>query len=167
MTKTRTALVLVLLPIWLWPGPAAGQAVPRQPVTWAMQVDRPASGVKAGDTFDAAVTVKIDEGWHVYATDEVPDGPRPLLIALADHSPFRAGGPLKSPAPARDMDESFGQVTASYTTTTTFHLPIVAPAELAEGPHDLVIEVAFQACDGRICLPARATVLKTALTVRK
>ena len=72
---TRTAAFLALLPVWIWPGPAAGQARPPQPVTWAIEVSQPASGFKAGGTFEAPITVKIDEGWHVYAGDKVPGGP--------------------------------------------------------------------------------------------
>ena len=162
---TRTAAILALLPVWIWPGPAVGQATPPQPVTWVMEVDQPASGFKAGGTFEAAITVKIDRGWHVYAADETPGGPQPLRIALAEQSPFRAAGPLRASAATRDMDESFGQVTASYTEKTTFRLPIAAPAALPAGPHDLAVDVAFQACNGQICLPARKTVLKTTMTI--
>lgn len=162
---TRTAAILALLPVWIWPGPAAAQANPPQPVTWAMEIDQPASGFKAGGTFEAAITVKIDEGWHVYAADETPGGPQPLRIALAKRSPFLAAGPLRAPAATRDMDESFGQVTASYHEKTTFRLPAAAPAALAAGPHDLEVDVAFQACNGRLCLPARRTVLKTTLII--
>ncbi len=101
----------------------------------------------------------------MYAADEMPGGPQPLRIALAEKSPFLAGGPLRAPVATRDMDESFGQVTASYTEKTTFQLPVAAPAALAAGPHDLEVDVAFQACNGQICLPARKTVLKTTLTI--
>jgi DsbC/DsbD-like thiol-disulfide interchange protein len=165
MTMTRTAAILALLPVWIWPGPAAGQAAPPQPVTWVMEVDQPASGFKAGGTFDASIIVKIDEGWHVYAVEEMPGGPQPLRIALAEQSPFGAGGPLRAPTATREMDESFGQVTASYTDKTTFRLPIAAPVALAAGPHDLAVDVAFQACNGQLCLPSRKTVLKTTLTI--
>lgn len=166
----KTALPVTLMSVLLASlasAPAAGQAGPPQPVNWAMTLARPSAPIKAGGTFEAMITVKIDEGWHVYAADEVPDGPRPLRIALAEKSPFRAGGLLKAPDPEREMDQSFGQVTASYGTDTTFRLPVAVPPGLAAGAHDLVVEVAFQACDGRICLPARATLLKTSITITR
>jgi len=167
MKPARSIALLSVLLGSLAPFPAAGQAGPPQPVNWAMKLTQPAAPIKAGGTFDAIVTVKIDEGWHVYAADEVPGGPRPLLIALAEKSPFRAGGSLKAPDPERDMDQSFGQVTAFYKTDTTFRLPVAVPSGLAAGAHVLVVEVAFQACDGRICLPSRVTRLKTSVIISK
>jgi DsbC/DsbD-like thiol-disulfide interchange protein len=167
MKIARSRTLMEILLIFLASIAVAGQSGPPQPVTWAIALAQPAPPVKAGGTFDAIVTVKIDEGWHVYAADEVPDGPRPLLIALAEKSLFRPGGPLKAPEPERDMDQSFGQVTAFYKTDSTFGLPVAVPAGLAAGAHDLVVEVAFQACDGRICLPARATLLKTSITITR
>jgi thiol:disulfide interchange protein DsbD len=167
MKIARSRTLIGILLVFLASIALAGQSGPPQPVTWAIALAQPAPPVKAGGTFDAVVTVQIDEGWHVYAADEVPDGPRPLLIALAEESLFRPGGPLKAPEPERDMDQSFGQVTAFYKTDTTFGLPVAVPPGLAAGAHDLVVEVEFQACDGRICLPARATLLKMSITIAR
>ena len=161
----RTPAALLLLPVWLWPGPAVAQGRPPPPLTWAMKVGQPAAGLKAGDTFEAAITVKVEDGWHVYAADEVPDGPKPLLIKLAEDSPFRGGGKLKAPEPEREMDESFGVVTPFYKADTTFTLPVAVPGNLPAGTYGLVVDVAFQACNGQICLPARTTVLKTTLSI--
>ncbi len=167
MKTMRLAAYLALLPVWAWPGPAAAQAGPPQPVTWAVGIEPAASGIKAGDTFEAVITLKIDDGWHVYAAEETPGGPQPLQIALADTSPFLSGGPVKAPAAVREMDDSFGQVTASYTASATFRLPVAVPPTLAAGAYDLEIVVAFQACDGSLCLPARKTALKTTLTISR
>jgi thiol:disulfide interchange protein DsbD len=167
MKIARSRVLMEMLLVVLASVAVAGQSGPPQPVTWAIALAQPAPPVKAGGTFDAVVTVQIDEGWHVYAADEVPDGPRPLLIALAEKSLFRPGDPLKAPEPERDMDQSFGQVTAFYKADTTFRLPVAVPPGLAAGAHDLVVEIEFQACDGRICLPARATLLKTSITIAR
>jgi DsbC/DsbD-like thiol-disulfide interchange protein len=167
MKIARSRVLMEMLLVVLASVAVAGQSGPPQPVTWTMQLDKAATAIKAGGTFEAIVAVTIDEGWHVYAADEVPDGPRPLLIALAEKSLFRPGGPLKAPEPERDMDQSFGQVTAFYKADTTFRLPVAVPPGLAAGAHDLVVEIEFQACDGRICLPARATLLKTSITIAR
>jgi DsbC/DsbD-like thiol-disulfide interchange protein len=62
-----TTLAVVLLSS-LGPAPAAGQAKPPQAVAWAMTLAEPATPIEAGGTFEAILTVKIDEGWHVYAS---------------------------------------------------------------------------------------------------
>jgi len=167
MTMMRIVAVFALLPVWAWPGPAAAQAGPPQPVKWAMEVEPAASGVKAGDTFEAVITATIDDGWHVYAAEEMPDGPQSLQIALGDASPFLPAGALKAPAAAREMDEAFGEVTASYTANTTFRLSVRVPRAISAGAHDLVLDVAFQACDGRMCLPTRRITLKRTLTITR
>lgn len=165
--KRRVVPFLVLLPVWAWPGPAAAQAASPQPVTWALEIEPAAAGVKAGGTFHAVISARIDDGWHVYAAEEMPDGPQPLQIALAETSPFLSGGPLHAPAAAREMDESFGQVTASYTANATFRLPVAVPPSLSAGARDLEVVVAFQACDGSLCLPTRRTSLKTTVTITR
>ena len=167
MKIARSRTLMGILLIFLASMAVAGQSKPPQPVTWTMQLDKAATAIKAGGTFEAIVAVTIDEGWHVYAADEVPDGPRPLLIALAEKSPFSAGGSLKAPDPERDMDESFGQVTAFYKIDTTFRLPVAVPSGLAASTHDLVVDVSFQACNGRLCLPARVARLTTSVTINK
>ena len=167
MKIARSRTLMGILLIFLASMAVAGRSKPPQPVTWTMQLDKAATAIKAGGTFEAIVAVTIDEGWHVYAADEVPDGPRPLLIALAEKSLFRPGGPLKAPEPERDMDQSFGQVTAFYEADTTFRLPVAVPAGLAAGAHDLIVDVSFQACNGRLCLPARVARLKSSVTINK
>jgi len=167
MTMMRIVAAFALLPLWAWPCPAAAQAAPPQPVNWVMEVEPAASGLKAGDAFEAVITATIDDGWHVYAAEEMPDGPQSLQIALGDASLFLPAGALKAPAAAREMDEAFGEVTASYTANTTFRLPVRVPRSMAAGAHDLQVDVAFQACDGRMCLPTRRTTLKKTLTITR
>jgi len=162
-------LALVLLPA----GSTAHASVvearqgPPQPVTWSVALE-PASGrVAAGDTLTAVVTVKIDEGWHVYAPDDANDGPRPVQIIVVKNPVFAASGQMDAPEPEREMDQAFGQITSSYTDRAVFRLPIAAAKEAEAGARPLELDITFQACDGRICLPSRVTRLKTSVIVSK
>jgi thiol:disulfide interchange protein DsbD len=162
-------LALVLLPAGSSAhasGREAGQGPP-QPVTWSLALE-PASGrVPAGGTLTAVVTVKIDEGWHVYAPDDANNGPRPLQITILKNPVFAASGKMDAPEPEREMDQAFGQITSSYTDRAVFRLPVAAAKGARAGAHLLELDIAFQACDGRICLPSRTTRLKASVTINK
>lgn len=164
----RVAAGLVLLAtVAILPHQALAQQGPPQPVKWSLALE-PASGQAApGSTVFAVVTAAISEGWHVYAPDEANVGPRPVELVVVKSPVFSAAGKFESPEPEREMDEAFGQITASYSETATFRLPVVVAAEAPAGTHTLEIDVSFQACDGNICLPAKAARVKATVTVTK
>jgi DsbC/DsbD-like thiol-disulfide interchange protein len=158
-------MVLPLAAAVLLPGMSRAQQGPLQPVKWSLAID-PASGqVASGGRFTAVVTADIGEGWHVYAPDRANIGPRPVELTIVKNPVFTSGGKIDAPEPNRVMDEAFGQITASYRKNATFRLPVAAAAGAAAGPRLLEIDVTFQACDGNICLPAKTTRLKAAVTV--
>jgi DsbC/DsbD-like thiol-disulfide interchange protein len=143
------------------------QKGPPQPVKWSMALE-PASGeAAAGGTLIAVVTAAIGEGWHVYASDESNVGPRPVDLTIVKNPVFSAAGKVDAPEPEREMDQAFDQITASYTENATFRLPVAVAAEAPAGPHALEIDVSFQACDGNICLPAKAVRVHATVTVTR
>jgi len=143
----------------------SAQQGPPQPVKWSIALD-PASGqAAAGGRLAAVVTARIGDGWHVYAPDEANAGPRPVDIRIVKNPIFTAGGTIDTPKPEREMDEAFGQITASYTETAVFRVPVAVAADAAAGAHLLEIDISFQACDGNICLPAKAARVKATVTI--
>jgi len=148
-------------------GDGRAQQGPPQPVKWSLALDPAAGQVAAGGKLTAVVTAKIDDGWHVYAPDEANVGPRPVELTIVRNPVFAAAGKFDSPEPEREMDQAFGQITASYTDEATFRLPVAVAAEASAGPHTIEIDVSFQACDGNICLPAKAVRVKSTVTVTK
>ncbi|MFO7692727.1 MAG: protein-disulfide reductase DsbD family protein [Vicinamibacterales bacterium] len=145
---------------------AAAQQGPPQPVTWSLALEPAPGHATAGGRLIAVLTAAIDEGWHVYAPDEANVGPRPVELTVVKNPVFSAAGKLEAPEPEREMDEAFGQITASYTGEATFRLPVGVAASAAAGPHALEIDVSFQACNGSICLPAKNVRVKAAVTVK-
>lgn len=161
------ALLIVAGGTVLAPAPAGAQQGPPQPVKWSIALDPASSHAAAGSTFTAVVTAAIDEGWHVYAPDEANVGPRPVELTVVKNAVFTAAGKLEAPEPSREMDEAFGQITASYADSATFRLPVAVAPGAAAGTHALEIDVSFQACDGNICLPAKAVRVKAAVTITR
>jgi DsbC/DsbD-like thiol-disulfide interchange protein len=164
----RLAAIIVLLAgVLLLPTAARAQQGPPQPVKWTLAVEPESGQVPAGGVAVAVVIAAISEGWHVYAPDESNVGPRPVDLAIVKNPVFSAAGKFESPEPEREMDQAFGQITASYSEKATFRLPVAVAADAPAGAHPLEIDVSFQACDGNICLPAKAARVKATLTVTK
>ncbi len=165
LSLTFTALLFALAIPAASPHELAPQQGPPQPVRWSLALE-PASGtIAAGGTLKALVTAAIDEGWHVYAPDEANSGPRPVTITVTKGGAFEAAGKLDAPEPEREMDEAFGQITASYAGETTFRLPVTPLANTPAGSYPLKIEITFQACDGKMCLPANIVRLEAPVAV--
>ena len=143
----------------------ATQVAAPQPVAWSVTLD-PADGQRpAGSAFAAVVKAAIEEGWHVYTPDELPDGPRPLRIEIPAGQPFTVSGKMTTPEAEREFDQAFGQVTAFYGKDSVFRLPVAIAADAQPGPAVLALDVTFQACDGRMCLPGRTVRLTAPVTI--
>ncbi len=160
-------LVFVLSAGVVWAGPRQGQTLPGppQPIKWTLSVEPAGAPVKAGGTLTAVVHAKIDDGWHVYAPDEANSGPRPVTITIVAGPVFSQAGKMDAPEPEREMDEAFGQITASYTHDATFRIPVTVTTGTAAGTYPLRVDIASQACDGRMCLPPRTVKLETQVQV--
>ena len=128
---------------------------PSRRVTWSVTLEPKVDARAPGHRLTALVTAKIEEGWHVYAPQELPDGPRPLRIDLVGSGPAEAAGAMVSPEPEREFDDAFSQVTAYYAETTTFRVPLAIAAKAKAGAGSVAFDISFQACDGRMCLPGK------------
>ncbi len=162
--SSLVVLLAVSAPV---PCPALAQQGPPQPVKWSLSLEPESGQVAAGGKLVAIVTASIGEGWHVYAPDEANVGPRPVDLTVIKNPIFSAAGKLEAPEPEREMDQAFGQITASYTEKATFRLPVAVAVDAPAGAHAMEIDVSFQACDGNICLPPKAARVKATVTVTK
>jgi len=151
----------------LAPCRAEAQKGPPQPVKWSVALEPATGQAAAGGKLVAVVTAAIGDGWHVYAPDESNVGPRPVELTIVKNPVFSAAGTFDAPEPEREMDQAFDQITASYTEKAAFRLPVAVAADAPAGPHALEIDVSFQACDGNICLPAKAVRVSAIVTVTR
>jgi thiol:disulfide interchange protein len=108
-----------------------------------------------GDKFDVLVTAKLNEGWYIYSTTPVEEGPLPTEIEFASRTPLKSIGKVRQPKPVVKYDENFGIDTEFYTSDVTFTLPAEVKANAKGGTQKVVVEVTFMACDERMCLPPR------------
>jgi thiol:disulfide interchange protein len=153
----RALLILVFFSA-AWSGPAA-QTV----VQWTPRLEA-ATVTKAGSKFEAILDAKIEPGWHLYALTQEGGGPQPLVIAVAPESPFKLTGPVIAPLPITAPDANFNIDTQYHAEEATFYVPLAVPAN-ASGRTRLDLDVTFQTCTDRFCLPPRTERLSLSLLV--
>ncbi|MFY9553399.1 MAG: protein-disulfide reductase DsbD N-terminal domain-containing protein [Blastocatellia bacterium] len=134
------------------------------PIKWSLKAESPAKRVKAGDKFVLELTAEIDEGWHLYSTEEKPEGPKPTRIMLAPNEPFELSD-IDSPAPQRSVDPNFGVETEFYERRATFALAMKVKRDATAGSHKLTVQVRYQSCTETLCLLPRLIKLETEVKV--
>ncbi len=129
------------------------------PTRWSLASDAAGKALKAGDAARAEVKVELDTGWKLYATDQPPGGPYATKISVAEGKPFEMAGKIESSKATVKPDPLFSDfdgkplITKFFTETATFTVPVKATADTTSD--DLAIDVRFQVCNDRVCLPAR------------
>jgi thiol:disulfide interchange protein DsbD len=158
VNRTLGILALVLT---LFCTAAATAQDDENPVVWSL--DAPAKQLKAGEKFTATVVVVLAGGWHVYSLTQPPGGPTTTVISLPAGQPFALAGKIRAPKPERVMDPNFNMETELYSDSVTFSLPLAVAAKAPPGPRELRVDVLFQACNDRSCLPPTTISLKTSV----
>ena len=129
--------------------PIAAQAP--SPTKWSMAALGP--NAVAGKTFDAVISVTIDAGWHVYSLTQKPGGPYALAITVPEQPIYSAAGTPAGPLPKIAFDPNFGFDTETYEEQASFQVPVrSAPGANTKGAK-LRVQVRYQSCNERLCLP--------------
>ncbi|MFN2531240.1 MAG: protein-disulfide reductase DsbD family protein [Pyrinomonadaceae bacterium] len=130
----------------------------QNPVTWSITANAPAS-LKAADKFTAQVNAQIQTGWHLYSLTQGAGGPIPTRISLPEGQPFKLAGNATGPRPRVEMDPNFQINTETHEGNISFRVPVLVNAEAPSGTQALNINVRFQACNDKLCLPPRTVKL--------
>ncbi len=135
------------------------------PVMWSA-VSVPSS-VSAGQKFTVRLTAKIDPGWHIYSITQGPGGPVPTEITVAGKQPFVLVGPIIGPLPHSSFDANFQIETDTYESSAQFKVPLQVAGNATSGDNAVAIDLRFQACNARQCLPAKRLQLKAPVKVAR
>jgi thiol:disulfide interchange protein len=141
-------------------------AQPPSPAHWTLIPKT--SNVSPGSQFTAELQLKLDAPWHMYSLSTPKPGPTGGPIAttfqLADN-PALSGLKIYQPAPRRKFDPNFQIETETYESEAGFMLTgDVAPSAPA-GPLELAVQLRFQLCSDKECLPPRKVTVTAPLTV--
>ena len=160
-----TLAILVCIAIAMAAGVVAGHQgqIPKEPVKWSMKAGLPQKPVRPGQAFSLHVTATIEEGWHLYSTEQIEGGPIPTRIFMPPDQPFAQAGTIESSEPKTAMDPSFNLMTEFYEEEAAFTIPVKAGVNAAAGKSEVKVNVSFQTCNDQICLPPKT--VKLAVTV--
>jgi DsbC/DsbD-like thiol-disulfide interchange protein len=124
---------------------------PADVVKWS--ATGPEKPVSAGTEAKVVLNAKIGSGWRLYALTQPVGGPVKLAITTPKGTPFTVAAlRIEAPAPKVHSDENFQAETRFYDADTAFTVPVSVPRTTAAGPHQVPIDVTFQACGETICL---------------
>jgi thiol:disulfide interchange protein DsbD len=161
MTVLRKgSLLLAVVFLLLFTGNTQAQ----NPVTWSIKAVTRGTH-KPGDKFTAQVAAQIASGWHVYSITQAAGGPIPTRITVPDGQPFKLAGGVSGPRPQVAMDPNFEINTETYEGGATFSVPIVVAADVLAGAQALNINVRYQACNDKLCLPPRTAKLSVQVSL--
>ena len=132
-------------------------------VQWTPRLE-PTAVIKAGANFEAVIDAKIEPGWHLYALTQEGGGPQALVIAVPSQSAFKIAGPVIAPLPITAPDANFNIDTQYHAEEATFYVPLTVPPTAA-GRTQLDLDVTFQTCTDRFCLPPKTERLSLSLLV--
>jgi hypothetical protein len=134
-------------------------------VTWT--VSAPASGaVRPGSKLALTLHGAVQDGWHVYALKQLPEGPTPLRVTLDTSEVATADGAPSGSAPTTIHDPAFDLDTQFYPRAFTLTAPVRVAKTLAAGKQLIPVSVRYQTCNGRICQPPKTVHLSVPIDVR-
>jgi len=153
----NTALFIVAI--------TAGRAAAQTPVHWSLKV-APAGAPVPGTTLTATAIAEIDAGWHVYALTQGPGGPHALEVSVQKSPVFSLAGRPTSPPPTKAFDPNFNMETEFHEGSATITIPIKVAKAAPGGAATLKVDVSFQTCNERLCLPPATETLTVTLGVQ-
>jgi hypothetical protein len=163
-TSRKPALgVLAATLLGLVPHFAAAQAAAGDTVSWS--VSTPAEAGKSGGRLAVTVHGAVQEGWHVYALKQLPEGPTPLAVSLDSNSVAKSAGPVIGSVPEKVLDPGFGVVTPFYAHDFTITVPVQLASHLPASRQLIPINVRFQTCNGQTCKPPKTVTLSAPINI--
>ena len=146
--KSKFVFILSLIILAL---PVIGFA--QNPVSWTLESGAKDKTLKSGEKFEAKLKAEIEGDWHLYAVEQPEGGPFPTKISIPEDASFKLDGKTSSNEPITKFDPNFEIDTKFFAKSADFTLPLEATSEASAD--DLAVNVRYQVCDDKICLPPK------------
>ena len=122
------------------------------------------SEVQAGEVFEITVKATIDGDWHLYSINNDPDaGPYPTQFSSAD-SDLAITEIIEESEPSIEMDPNFNAELGWHTGSATFTIPLAFKKSVT-GSKQINLEVLYQVCDDKSCLPPKTKSITKEITI--
>lgn len=118
------------------------------------EVTNSPESVKAGEVFEVSVDASIEPNWHLYSVLNDPDaGPYPTEFSPKSEN-FILVGEIKESAADIEFDPNFEAELGWHATYATFIIPMAIKTNQT-GTQIIDLDVFYQVCDDRVCLPPK------------
>lgn len=141
----------------------AAEPVNLDPVQWTLMAE-PAT-VAPGTTTVLKLHAVIDPEYHLYSLTTPNGGPIQTTVALAESAGIERTAAYQ-PQPRTLHDPSLGVMVEVFTGSVDFLVPVKVKDGLADGPKAIAVEVRYQACSDKICLPPAKREADTGIVIR-
>jgi DsbC/DsbD-like thiol-disulfide interchange protein len=133
------------------------------PVHWnAVAVPVTASpGAKIG----VVLTATIDSAWHIYSVTQPAGGPVRTEVTVPTGQSFSLSASIVAKKPDVKFDENFQMNVEQYEGVAEIRVPVTVGRTAPLGKRIIRIAVRYQACNARVCLPAKTDTLDARVTV--
>lgn len=163
MKSSLAIAALLLLPLAAPSQEPAKASVQPDPVKWTI-LTAPKTA-KPGGVFKVVLSVHIDEGWHLYTFKKAEGGPVPTSVSTAGPQSFKLVGSIDAPVGVTAFEERFGMEVEYYFGEVEIGVPMEVYRIVKPGKARLALEVQYQVCDNRQCLPSKKTTLESEIQI--
>lgn len=132
------------------------------PVTY--QITEVPDQVKAGERFEITIRAEIKGDWHLYSALNDPDaGPYPTNFSSAADNLMLAGE-VRETEPRIVLDPNFNAKLGWHSGEAFFTVPVVFDT-VARGKKTISLDILYQVCDDRSCLPPKTKQVSREISV--
>ncbi|MCC6419812.1 MAG: redoxin, partial [Gemmataceae bacterium] len=129
-------------------------------VAWTFSVEPAAAA--PGSRVVGRLTGKLSPGWHLYSFST--PAAMPATIRLPEGSPLQAFRVFQ-PKPVRAFDPNFNSDTETFEHEVVFYVEGTLRPDVAAGPSEIALNLKYQTCSDKLCVPGRATVTAAAIAI--
>lgn len=120
--------------------------------------------VKAGEQFEITIKATIDGKWHLYSIANDPDaGPYPTQFSSSNPI-LQVAGDVRESEAVIEYDPNFETDLGWHTSEATFTIPLAFQTDVS-GKSMVDLQVLYQVCDDKSCLPPKRKSITQAITI--
>nr|WP_161501254.1 DUF255 domain-containing protein [Rhodopirellula sp. SM50] len=140
----------------------AGNTKRVDPITFTVDLSK--SQVRPGEMLTVTVTLDIDDGWHLYATNPDAEFLIPTKVSVTSDAAITVGE-VVAPKPESRTDPILKTELNTYAGKIKFKVPVTVDETEKSGTATFTVVVDSQACDQARCLQPEKTTFELGLEI--
>jgi len=121
-------------------------------------------GAVPGTEVVVKVFATIERGWHIYGFEMDPEQGIPTTLVLAGSGDLELHHDIRE-QPAHQRDDAILGLVHEHEGKVQFEVPLQVPEAAEAGPRKILIDISYQVCDAKQCLPPAMATVKAVVTV--